>query len=936
MAEEPEDLNMDNSPEDGGEGWLESKKPVTGMYKDWFIDYASYVILERAVPKYEDGLKPVQRRIMHSMKEMDDGRFNKVANIIGQTMQYHPHGDAAIGDAIVNMGQKDLMIETQGNWGDIRTGDSAAAPRYIEARLSKFALEVAFDANITEWQMSYDGRKKEPIALPMKFPLLLAQGVEGIAVGLATKIMPHNFIELCKGTIDVLKGKKTKLLPDFPTGGMGDFSEYNGGLRGGKIKVRAKIDIQDRKTLVIKDIPYGTTTTSLIDSILKANDKNKIKIKRVTDNTARDVEILIELPSGISPDIAVDGLYAFTDCETSISPNVCVIVDDKPVFMTVDDILKQSTEHTKELLRLELEIKKKALEEKWHFSSLEKIFIENRIYRDIEECETWESVIETIDKGLDPFKKQLIREVTEEDIVKLTEIKIKRISKFDAFKADELMRKLEEDLEQVKHDLAHLTEYAIAYFQMLIDKYGKGKERKTEITTFDTIERQQVVVNNQKLYVNRAEGFVGYGLKKDEFIQECSDIDDVIAIRRDGKFSVSKVADKIFMGKDIIYAGVWNKGDERMVYNMVYFDAKSKRTFVKRFNIKSITRDREYDLTTGVKGSKVLYLSANPNAEAEVLSVQLTQGCNARNKVFEYDFAELDIKGKGAKGNTLTKYPVRNVKLKYEGESTLGGIDIWMDEAIGRLNLDERGKYLGNFKGDDKIMVLYKDGSYELTNYELTNRYQLDDVLILEKFNPDHPVSVVHYDAEKKNYFVKRFLIETTSLNHRLGFISDSKGSKMVIASTQKNPVVEFSSERGKSKIKENETINLEEFIDIKGWKSLGNRLSLNNVKGKIKLISEEEWGEDKPDEKTQDDSGNSTSNEQEESVEQVDTSSEKVNEEVGKKTPEPPKKKPLPKIEEPQIEKSEKLKSGDSIEWDLEKKTEKKNSNNGSQGSLF
>ncbi|MEX2589797.1 MAG: DNA gyrase/topoisomerase IV subunit A [Chitinophagales bacterium] len=945
MAQEPEDPNKENgqTPEDKGDGgWLESKKPVSGMYQDWFIDYASYVILERAVPKYEDGLKPVQRRIMHAMKEMDDGRFNKVANIIGQTMQYHPHGDAAIGDAIVNMGQKELMIETQGNWGDIRTGDSAAAPRYIEARLSKFALEVAFNADLTEWQLSYDGRKREPIALPMKFPLLLAQGVEGIAVGLATKIMPHNFIELCKGSIDVLKGKKTKLLPDFPTGGTADFSEYNGGLRGGRIKVRAKIDIEDRKTLVIKDIPFGTTTTSLIDSILKANDKNKIKIKRVTDNTAKDVEILIELPAGISPDIAVDGLYAFTDCEISISPNVCVIIADKPHFMAVDDVLKQSTEHTLELLRMELEIKKKALEEKWHFSSLEKIFIENRIYRDIEECETWEAVIEAIDKGLAPFKKQLMREVTEEDIVRLTEIKIKRISKFDAFKADELIKKLEEDLEQIKHDLAHLTDYAIAYFQMLIDKFGKGRERKTTIATFDTIERQQVVVNNQKLYVNRAEGFVGYGLKKDEFVQECSDIDDVIAIRRDGKFMVTKVDDKAFVGKDILYAGVWNRGDERMVYNLVYFDAKSKRTYIKRFNVKSVTRDREYDLTTGAKGSKVLYLSANPNAEAEVISVQLTQGCSARKKQFDFDFSEIDIKGKGSKGNTLTKYPVRNIKFKHEGESTLGGIDIWIDESVGRLNVDERGKYLGNFKGDDKILLIYKDGSYELTNYELTNRYQLEEVEILEKFNPDHPVSVVHYDSEKKNYFVKRFLIETTSLNHRLGFISEGRNSKMVFASTKKNPTVEFSSERGKSKIKETEIVNLEEFIDVKGWKSLGNRLSLNTVKGKLKLVHEEDWESAKD---TQNPEAESTESSEEQKPDDKKAPEETSKENLAPKEEkaeekEAPKKQPLPprKPEEKPEDKSNKLKSGDSIEWDLEKKTEKKSSNkgSGSQGTLF
>ncbi|MDX1629656.1 MAG: DNA gyrase/topoisomerase IV subunit A, partial [Fulvivirga sp.] len=680
MAEEHKD-NTNGKAQHEDEEIIHDVIPVSGMYENWFLDYASYVILERAVPAIEDGFKPVQRRIMHALKEMDDGRFNKVANVIGQTMQYHPHGDASIGDAMVNIGQKDLLIETQGNWGDIRTGDSAAAPRYIEARLSKFALDVVYNPQTTEWQLSYDGRKKEPITLPVKFPLLLAQGVEGIAVGLSTKILPHNFCELIKGSINVLKGKKPKLYPDFPTGGMADFSEYNEGLKGGRVKVRAKIEEYDKKTLVIKDIPFGTTTTSLIDSIIKANDKGKIKIKKVVDNTAKDIEILVYLASGQSPDITIDALYAFTDCEVSISPNACVIIDDKPHFMSVNEMLKVNTHQTVDLLTQELEIKKAELKEKILFSSLEKIFIENRIYRDIEECETWEAVIKTIDKGLDPYKKQFYREITEEDIVKLTEIKIKRISKFDSFKADEQLKKLEEALKETEHNLANITDFAIDYFENLLEKYGKGRERRTEIKSFDSIDTTIVAANNQKLYVNRKDGFVGYGLKKDEFVTECSDIDDIIAIRKDGKFMVSKVADKVFMGKDILYTGVWKKGDERMTYNMIYVDGKSGRSMAKRFHVKAVTRDKEYDLTKGHKNSKVHYLSANPNGEAEIVTVKLTSGCKARKKVFEFDFAELDIKGRGAGGNIITKYPVRKVELKEEGYSTLSGLDIWYDDA---------------------------------------------------------------------------------------------------------------------------------------------------------------------------------------------------------------------------------------------------------------
>lgn len=807
---------------------LHESIPVTGMYKDWFLDYASYVILERAVPAIEDGLKPVQRRILHAMKEMDDGRFNKVANIIGQSMQYHPHGDASIGEAIVNMGQKDLLIETQGNWGDIRTGDGSAAPRYIEARLSKFALEVVFNPQTTEWQLSYDGRKREPVTLPVKFPLLLAQGVEGIAVGLSTKILPHNFIELILGSIQILKGEKTNILPDFPTGGLADFSEYNEGFRGGRIKVRARIEEEDNKTLLIKDIPFGTTTNTLIESIIKANDKGKIKIKKVVDNTAKDVEIQIQLAPGQSPDMTIDALYAFTDCEVSISPNACVIIDEKPVFLTVNDILERNTFQTKELLRRELEIRKAELMEKLLFSSLEKIFIENRIYRDIEECETWEAVIQTIDKGLDPFKPEFYREITTEDIVRLTEIKIKRISKFDAFKADELMRRLQEELKEVNYNLKHLTEYAIKYYQNLLDKYGKGRERKTEIRTFDTIQATVVAANNAKLYVNRADGFVGYGLKKDEFVCDCSDLDDVIVFRRDGNCVVTKIQEKGFVGKDIIHVAVFRKGDERMVYNLVYLDGGSGKAMVKRFQVLGVTRDREYDLTKGTKGSKVLYLSANPNGEAEVVSVHLTQGAKARVKVFDFDFSTIEIKGRSAGGNILTKYPIRKIQWKMAGTSTLGGLDIYYDASIGRLNTDARGRKIGNFLGEDRILVFYKNGEYELTTFELTNRYEAKDVLFIEKFKPEAVISAIYWDGATKNYFVKRFLIETTTINKKFSIVTDHKQSYLKIVSTESQPQVKAKLQKGKD-IEEQE-FDLDMLIDVKGWKAIGNKLSTHTV----------------------------------------------------------------------------------------------------------
>jgi topoisomerase-4 subunit A len=821
--------------------------PVSGLYENWFLEYASYVILERAVPAIEDGLKPVQRRILHAMKVIDDGRFNKVANVIGQTMQYHPHGDASIGDAIVNLGQKDLLIETQGNWGDVRTGDSAAAPRYIEARLSKFAIDVAFNNDTTIWQASYDGRKNEPVTLPVKFPLLLAQGVEGIAVGLSTKIMPHNFRELIKASIDVLKGKQTQIVPDFPTGGQIDVSNYNGGLRGSRIRVRATIEKVDKTMLIIRDVPYGTTTTGLMESIVKANDNNKIKIKKVVDNTARDIEIQVHLPAGVSPDLTIDALFAFTDCEVSISPNTCVIIEDKPHFMNVDDVLRISTFKTQELLRQELEIRRAELDEKWHMSSLEKIFIENRIYRDIEEATTWEEVIARIDTGLEPFKKLLRREVTEEDIVRLTEIKIKRISKYDAFKAEEYIKNLENEMAEVADNLANLTRYAIAYFENLLKKYGAGRDRKTQIRTFDVITAQKVAIANQKLYVNHKDGFVGYGLKKDEFVCDCSDMDDIIAFTKEGKFQVSKISDKVFMGKDLIYVGVYNKNDEHMVYNMIYVDGKSGLSMAKRFSVNGITRDKEYDLTKGNKGSKVHYFTANPNSESELVTVTLTPTAPARNKVFDFDFAELMIKGKGSQGNIVTKYPVKKIVQKSLGESTLGGREIYYDEVIGRLNTESRGRYLGSFNTDDTILVIFKDGSYELTSFDITNHYDVANIAVLQKFDPERVISVVHMDGESKIYYVKRFKIETTTVGKRFSFINESKGSKMVAVSTHEAPQVEIKMQREKKSEKETENILLSAFIDVKGWKATGNKLNYYKVSDVNVITTEPIAEEPKP-----------------------------------------------------------------------------------------
>ncbi|MHA8091766.1 DNA gyrase/topoisomerase IV subunit A [Aquirufa regiilacus] len=807
------------------EGALQNQIAVAGMYENWFLEYASYVILERAVPAVEDGLKPVQRRILHALKEMDDGRFNKVANVIGQTMQYHPHGDASINDALVNLGQKDLLFDCQGNWGDNRTGDSAAAARYIEVRLSKFASDVVFNNQTTRWQLSYDGRKKEPITLPIKFPLLLAQGVEGIAVGLATKIMPHNFCEIILASIDLLNNKKVILYPDFQLGGMVDVSNYNDGLRGGRIRVRAKIEEFDKKTLLIKEIPFGTTTTSLIDSIIKANDTGKIKIKKVIDNTAKDVEIQIQLAPGISPDVTIDALYAFTDCEVSISPNACVIVDEKPQFIGIAEILRVSTDQTVELLKQELEIRRNELMERLLFSSLEKIFIENRIYRDIEECETFESVIEMVDKGLDPYKKDFYREIVEEDILRLLEIRIKRISKFDSFKADEAMKRLQDELAEVEDNLANLIRYAVDYFKHLLQKYGKGRERKTEIKSFNTITATVVAQANQKLYVNREDGFIGYGLKKDEFVMDCSDIDDIIIFRQNGTCSVTKVQEKVFVGKDILYVSVFKKNDDRKVYNVVYFDGKTGVSYVKRFKVTSVTRDREYRIVSQDTKSKISYFSANENGEAEVISINLTANCTAKNKQFDYDFAKLAIKGRESLGNVLTKYPVRKIVQKSAGVSTLGGVDIWYDPTIGRLNRDQHGDHVGNFEPNDTILAIYNSGNYELTNFELTNRYPAEEIALLAKFNPNGIISAIYFDGSNKTHFIKRFKIETSTIDKKFLFISDHKASKLVASSINYAPNVQIK-HKPDGKTSEIELMPIDELVDVRGWKAIGSKLN--------------------------------------------------------------------------------------------------------------
>ncbi len=802
---------------------------VTGMYKDWFLDYASYVILERAVPALEDGFKPVQRRIMHSMKDLDDGRYNKVANIVGHTMQYHPHGDASIGDAMVQVGQKELLIDTQGNWGNILTGDGSAAARYIEARLSKFALDVVYNPKITEWQLSYDGRKKEPVNLPVMFPLLLAQGAEGIAVGLSTKILPHNFIELIDASIKHLQGKKFKLFPDFVTGGIADITNYNDGMRGGRVRVRAKISQLDKNTLVIKEIPFSTNTSTLIDSILKANDKGKIKIKKIDDNTSRDVEILIHLPGNISPDKTIDALFAFTNCEVSISPLGCIIIDNKPVFLGVSEILRRSTDHTLNLLKSELEVNLEEHQEQWHFASLERIFIEKRIYRDIEEEESWEGVIRAIDEGLKPHIKHLKRAVTEEDIVRLTEIRIKRISKFDLDKAQQKIEALEAEIAQIKHHLDHLIEYAVAYFTRLKKDYGGGKERKTELRLFEDIEATKVVIRNTKLFVNRKEGFVGTSLKRDEYVTDCSDIDDVICFTREGKMMVTKVDSKTFIGKDIIHVAIFKKKDKRTIYNLIYKDGKGGASYIKRFAVTSMTRDREYDLTQGKKGAEIEYFSANPNGEAEVVMVYLRQVGSIKKLKFEVDFADMAIKGRAVKGNIVTKYPVKRIELKEEGVSTLKPRRLWFDETVKRLNVDERGELLGEFKGEDRLLIVTQSGVAKTIIPELTTRFD-EDMVVLEKWVPKKPISAIYWESEKEKFYVKRFHIENEDKEEN--FIGENSKSYLEIVSTDYLPVAEvvYSKLRGKEQ-RPNDLVELEEFIAIKGIKALGNQLTSEKVK---------------------------------------------------------------------------------------------------------
>ncbi len=812
---------------------------LDGLYENWFLDYASYVILDRAVPHINDGLKPVQRRILHSLKEMDDGRFNKAANVIGNTMKYHPHGDASIGDAMVQIGQKNLLIDCQGNWGDPVTGDSAAAPRYIEARLSKFALEVVFNPDTTEWQASYDGRNKEPITLPVKFPLLLAQGAEGIAVGLATKILPHNFIELLDASVAVLKGQTPNLLPDFPTGGMADASAYNDGQRGGRIRVRAKIVERDKKTLAITEIPFSTTTGSLIDSVIAANDKGKIKIKKIEDNTAQNVEIVIHLAPGISPDVTIDALYAFTDCEVSISPNTCVIQDDKPRFMSVNDMLTESTHYTRELLKQELQIRLKELMEKIFFSSLLKIFIQEGMYKhpDYEGSGTFDEVLIVLDKLFGPFLAQFYRPIIAEDYKKLIDKPMSSITRFDVKKTDEQIKNLENEIKTVKNHLKHLTEYTIDWFEKLKEKYGKGRERKTELRTFDRVEASQVALANVKLYVNREDGFIGTGLRKDEFVGDCSDIDEIIVFREDGRCVITKVQEKVFVGKEIIQVAVFKKNDERTIYNMIYKDGQSGVSYIKRFAVTGVTRDKEYDLTKGGKGSKVLYFSANPNGEAEVVNVQLKPHAKLKKLQFDEDFAALAIKGRNSMGNIITKYPVKKIILKSKGISTLSGRKIWYDDILKRLNVDTRGKYLGEFDGDDRILTVFANGIYELTSFDLNNHFD-DKMVVIEKYDTEKIYSVVHYDGKSKNYLVKRFAFENTAIGRQTSIISEEGGSKMILISGAAGPVIELKQLKVATKTPETIEINLADIIDVKGMKAMGNRLTQHLVEA-VTLIAE-------------------------------------------------------------------------------------------------
>jgi topoisomerase-4 subunit A len=813
---------------------------IQGQYKHWFLDYASYVILERAVPAIEDGLKPVQRRILHAMKEMDDGRYNKVANIIGQAMQYHPHGDASIGDALVNLGQKDLLIDTQGNWGDVRTGDDAAAARYIEARPSKFALEVAFNPKTTQWQLSYDGRKQEPVALPMKFPLLLAQGADGIAVGLSTKILPHNFCELLEAAIKHLRGRRFELYPDFQTGGLIDVADYNQGKRGGKVKLRAHIEEWDKKTLVIRSVPYGVTTMQLMESIVKANDQGKIKIKKVTDNTAADVEILVDLAAGISPDITIDALYKFTDCEISISPNACVIADQKPQFLGVQELLKFSVDHTKAVLEQELRIKLAELQEKWHYTSLEKIFFEEKIYKELEKKHSsWEKVLVAIDEAFDPFKKKLKRAITREDIVKLTEKPVRRIYKLDIDELNEQIRELEAAMKQVRHDLDNLVDFAVAYYEGLLKKYGKGRERRTEIKEFEVIEAKQVAIANTKLYVNREEGFIGTGLKKDELLFECSDLDDIIAITRRGILKVVKVSEKAFIGKDVLHVAIFQKNDERTTYNMIYADGKGGVSYAKRFTVTGVTRDKEYDLTKGDEKSKVHYLSVNLNGEAEVVKVLLTPGSSARIKEFDFYFETLSVKGRSSLGNQVTKYPIKSVKFKAAGKSTISAKKLWFDDQFGRLNTEEKGMPLGSFEPDDLILVVYSDGNYEITDQETTQKFDADKVLQIEKFDSEKVITAVYADMEKKQYMLKRFKVETSTLKSKFFFIKEGADNYVEAVTTDPEPVLAM--QQGKGTQIRKAKLKLGKIAEVTGWKTVGTKLA------DYSKSTEMEWVRSKP-----------------------------------------------------------------------------------------
>jgi topoisomerase-4 subunit A len=849
--------------------------PLSGLYENWFLDYASYVILDRAVPHIHDGLKPVQRRILHSLKEMDDGRFNKAANVIGNTMKYHPHGDASIGDAMVQIGQKNLLLDIQGNWGDPITGDSAAAPRYIEARLSKFALEVVFNPDTTEWQSSYDGRNKEPITLPVKFPLLLAQGAEGIAVGLATKVMSHNFIELIDASIEVLKGNRPNIIPDFLTGGMADFSAYNEGQRGGKIRVRAKISELDKKTLVITEIPFSTTTIGLIDSIISANDKGKIKIKKIEDNTAKDVEIVVHLAPGISPDVTIDALYAFTNCEVSISPNTCIIKGDKPHFMSVNDILVESTHYTKNLIKRELEIKLHDLQEKIFFSSLLKIFIQEGMYKhsDYENSANFEEVLIVLHRLFEPFKESLYREILPEDFKKLIDKPMSSITRFDVKKADEQMANLEKEIKSVKHDLKHLTDYAIAYFERLKEKFGKGRERKTEIRTFDRVEAAQVALANTKFYINKEDGFVGTGLKKDEYVFDCSDLDDVVIFREDGVCLVTKVQDKTFVGKGILHVGVFKKNDERTIYNMVYKDGKTGTAYIKRFPVGGVTRDKEYDLTKGSKGSKTLYFTANPNGEAEVINVALKPMSKLRKLTFDHDFAETAIKGRGSQGNILSKYAIKKITLKSKGISTLAGRKIWYDPIVKRLNENGHGRYLGEFQAEDKILCVFNDGSYELSSFDLTNHFD-DKMIRIEKLGMEKVYACIHFEGKSKNYYIKRFTFEDLAIGKRAGFISEEPGSKMILLSNADHPMVKVEALKGKSQIFDEQELDLSEAIEVKGLKAQGNKLSPHDVQ-KVVLVAEENDEVEKEiaeeDDSSDEGEDNSGSEEQEEIAAEVE-----------------------------------------------------------------